>query len=179
MAVFNRLEPRMTEAEELSYAHRNLPPRLQLAIPTGGAVNLNHLEQLAVAAEKAYRLAKPHKPPPTPKRSLLPNLAYRELEGRNMDRRRENTDFLEERVGPEDRDWNDPVDHFFLSQEFSPRSTQKPQMKNPTHRTGTNDPSPKRVSSQNTPRLPTNPFLPTRPTGRREERPTRSPAFLS
>ena len=85
IALFDRLEPRMTEAEELSYAHRNLLPRLQLVIPRGGAVNLTYLEQLAVSAEKTYRVAKAYKPPPTPERSLLPNLAYRKPRGRNRD----------------------------------------------------------------------------------------------
>ena len=61
IALFDRLERRITEAEELSYAHRNLLPRLQLAIPRGGAVDLGHLEQLAVEAEKTYRLAKSYK----------------------------------------------------------------------------------------------------------------------
>ena len=85
IALFDRLEPRMTEADELSYAHRNLLLRLQLAIPRGGAVNLTYLEQLAVSVEKTYRVAKAYKPPPTTERSLLPNLAYREPRGRNRD----------------------------------------------------------------------------------------------
>ena len=178
MALSNRLVPRMTEAEKLSYAHRNLLPYLQLSISRGGAVNLNHLEQLAVSAEKTYWVAKAYKPTPTPETSLVPYLAYLEPRGRNMDRWHENISFLDERVGSEDRDWNGRIDNFLLSQEFNPRSTQKPQVRNPVNRVSSDDSNFKRVNPQNTTRPPINPFLPTPPIGRRNVDSSVLPAFF-
>ena len=178
IALFDRLEPRMTEAEELSYAHRNLLPRLQLAIPRGGAVNLTHLKQLAVSAEKTYRVAKAYKPPPTPERSLLPSLAYREPRGRNMDRRRENIAFMDERDVSEDGDRAGPMDRFFLSQKRDTRSSRKPSMGVPTQGPGSTDPDPRRADPQRTTGPSIKPLLSTLSTSVQSEGPPGPLAFL-
>lgn len=57
-------------------------PRLQLNIPRSSIRTYSQLEQVAVAAEKAFRVAKSFRPPPRPEKSLLPDLAYHEQSNR-------------------------------------------------------------------------------------------------
>ena len=84
--MFDRLNPRMTESEEISYAHRNLIPRLHLAINRNDINDFTHLEYLANTAQKSYRIARSYKPPPTPERSLLPDLAYKDPKNKRTDK---------------------------------------------------------------------------------------------
>ena len=44
-----------------------------------------HLEVLATAAEKSYRVAGSFRPPLSPDRSLIPDLAYRDVRVRTQD----------------------------------------------------------------------------------------------
>ena len=77
-AIFDRLIPRLPPSEEVSYAHRNLLPRLHLNIRRADVVDFVHLELLEMVAEKNYTVARNYRPPPPPERSLFPELAYRE-----------------------------------------------------------------------------------------------------
>ena len=115
--MFDKLTPRMSEAEEISYAHRNLLPRLHLAISRDEIDDFTHLEHLANVAQKSYRVARSYKPPPTPERSLLPDLAYRDPRTRRTvkphDVRTERLAFLEE--NEESPPLDEPVDLAYLS----------------------------------------------------------------
>ena len=118
-AMFDKLKPRMSEAEEVSYAHRNLLPRLHLAIHRNEIEDFVHLEYLANIAQKSYRVARSYKPPPVPERSLLPDLAYRDPNYRRSEKRssapRERLTFLEEEA--ESPEFEEPVDLAYLSLE--------------------------------------------------------------
>ncbi|KYN02587.1 Gag-Pol polyprotein [Cyphomyrmex costatus] len=77
-ALFDQLSPPYGPAwniqEQLNYAHRNMLPRLQIAIQRDEFYDLTSLERkasLALLDILCYRA------PPLPDRSLLPNLAYR------------------------------------------------------------------------------------------------------
>ena len=117
-AIFDRLIPRLPLSEEVSYAHRNILPRLHLNIRRADVVDFVHLELLAIAAEKSYRVVKNYRPPPPPERSLLPELTYREPKLQNSDRRParhpERIAVMEE---PDLYFRNDPVDVVYLSDE--------------------------------------------------------------
>ena len=84
--MFDKLIPPMSEAEEISYAHRNLLPRLHLAINRNEIDDFTHLEYLANAAQKSYRVARSYKPPPSPEHSLLSDLAYKDSKSRKTTR---------------------------------------------------------------------------------------------
>ena len=88
-AMFDKLTPRMSESEEISYAHWNLLPRLHLAIHKDEIRDFEDLEHLANVVQKSYRVARNYKPPPTPERSLLPDLAYKDPRVRKTDKRYE------------------------------------------------------------------------------------------
>lgn len=96
LSMFDRLSPRLSEYEEINFAHRNLLPSLHLVIPRNSIRNFSQFEQLAVAAEKSFRVAKSYQPPPKPEGSLLPDLAYRGPTTRLVQRRRENINQLDE-----------------------------------------------------------------------------------
>ena len=117
-AMFDKLTPPLTESEEISYAHRNLLPRIHLAIHRADARSFEQLEYLAMNAEKGYRVAKAYRPPPTPDRSLLPELAYYEPRSSGSDRRRETVAMTNERV--EYSAYDGPVDELYLSAEQFP-----------------------------------------------------------
>ena len=87
-SLFDRVIPGLFEWEEVSYAHRNLLPRLHLAVHRADVLEFVHLEVLATAAEKNYRVDGSFRPPPPADRSLIPNLAYRDVCVRAQDRRR-------------------------------------------------------------------------------------------
>ena len=95
-ALFTRVVPRLSEVEEVSYAHRNLLPRIHLAIRRSDVLDFQHLEVLASSVEKSHRVARGYRPPPTPERSLLPDLAYHEPRGRAADKQRDRLAFMEE-----------------------------------------------------------------------------------
>lgn len=89
LALFDRVSPRLSESDEISYAHRNLLPRLHLTIQRSTIRSYAQLETVAVAAEKAFRVARAFRPPPRPERSLLPDLAYRDPTPKPPQRRRD------------------------------------------------------------------------------------------
>lgn len=76
-ALFDRLNPKWTEEEQLNYAHRNMLPRFQIAIMREDLTNFDAFEQLARRVEKSFRAVQGYRPPPNPERSLFPDLAYR------------------------------------------------------------------------------------------------------
>ena len=84
--MFDKFIPPMSEAEEISYAHRNLLSRLHLAIKRNEIDDSTHLEYLANAAQKSYRVARSYKPPTSPEHSLLPDLAYKDPKSRKTNR---------------------------------------------------------------------------------------------
>ena len=86
-AMFDTLISRLPTSEDVSYAHRNLLPRLHLNIRRADVVDFVRLELLAMAAVKSYRVARNYRPPPPPERSLLSDLAYRERKLQSSDRR--------------------------------------------------------------------------------------------
>ena len=96
--MFDKLTPPLIESKEISYAHRNMLPRLHLAIHRADARSLVQLEYLAMNAKKGYRVAKAYRPPTNPDRSLLPELAYYEPRNRGLDRRRETAAMTNERA---------------------------------------------------------------------------------
>jgi len=76
-ALFDRLSPPWCEAEKVSYAHRNMLPRLQTMVHRDAIDDLETLELLAARAESCCRAAQSYRAPPPPERSLFPDLAYR------------------------------------------------------------------------------------------------------
>ena len=168
-AMFDKLNPRMTESEEISYAHRNLIPRLHLAINRNDVDDYTHLEYLANVAQKSYRVARSYKPPPTPERSLLPDLAYKDPRYKRTNKpngtRTERMTFLgedEESSLPEDL-----IDHVYLSMDKNtesrppgnPRGTPRvpPPVTKPTVPTTPEPVPPALPSAQSTPTRDYNP----------------------
>lgn len=78
LSLFDRIVPRLSVDEELSFVHRNLLPRFQMIIPRQNLVSISQLEKIAKSVEKSHSLSRVFRPPPTPEKSLLPDLAYRE-----------------------------------------------------------------------------------------------------
>lgn len=78
LSMFDRLSPSIPQSAEINFAHCNMLPRLQLNVPRSSIRTYSQLEQVAVAAEKAFRVARTFRPPPRPKKSLLPDQAYHE-----------------------------------------------------------------------------------------------------
>ena len=76
--LLRRLSPPLTEEVQVSYAHRNMIPKLQLTIHRSEIVSLDHLEQLAIHLQKEHRASRSYRLPPPPERALLPGLAYRD-----------------------------------------------------------------------------------------------------
>ena len=135
MTLFDRVVPNSSDSEEVSFAHRNLLPRLQLHIPRQNFSTFFHLEQLSVAAVKSIRVAKLFRPSPVPERSLLPDLAYKD-KPRNRDRQRELISQLEESNFDNKNPAENSMDKFFLAKENTPY-LQNPQLsqKNNTNET--------------------------------------------
>ena len=88
-ALFTREVSQLNEVEEVSYALRNLLPRIHLAIRRSDVIDFQHLQVLALNVVKSHRVARGYRPPPNPERSLLPDLAYHEQRGRATDRQRD------------------------------------------------------------------------------------------
>lgn len=76
-ALCDRLSPPWSEAEKVSYAFRNMLPRLKVTIRREEAGDMDDLEDLATRVESSYATTHPHRAPPTPERSLFPDLAYK------------------------------------------------------------------------------------------------------
>ena len=145
MALFDRVIPNFSESEEVSFAHRNLLPRLQLLIPRQNA--------------KLFR------PPPVPERSLLPDLAYKDNKPRNRDRQRELISLLEESNFDNINPTENIIDKFFLAKESTPflQNSQLSQ-KNNTNKTSNisrnNNPKDSNHKNFNSNNPSRNPFLP-------------------
>lgn len=76
-AMFDRLSPPWSEAEQISYAFRNMLPRLQIAVRRDEVEDLEALEYVATRIEGSHQMAQRYRAPPTPEKSLFPDLAYR------------------------------------------------------------------------------------------------------
>lgn len=101
LSMFDKLSPRLTEYEEINFAHRNLLPRLHLTIPRNSISNFAQFEHMAVSIEKSFRVAQSYQPPPKPEGTLLPDLAYHGP-SRTITRRREQFNLLDENISDED-----------------------------------------------------------------------------
>ena len=161
--MFDKLNLRMSEAEEVSFAHRNMLPRFHLALQRNDIEDFAHLEYLANAAQKSYRVARSYKPPPVPERSLLPDLAYKDPNYRTPDRRpantRERIAFLDQ--GVESYDYEEPIDQVFLANERKGNSVNEsrnkprinPEMGNPNPNPRPTPPKPNCPPESPTPRV--------------------------
>jgi len=76
-ALFDRLSPPWSMTEQLNYAHRNMLPRLQIAVRRDEFRDFASLELLASRIEVSQDAATRYRAPPAPERSLFPELAYR------------------------------------------------------------------------------------------------------
>jgi len=76
-ALFDRLSPPWSMTEQLNYAHRNMLPRLQIAVRRDEFRDFASLELLASRIEVSQDAANRYRAPPAPERSLFPELAYR------------------------------------------------------------------------------------------------------
>lgn len=87
LTLFDRVVPRLSAEEELSFVHRNLLPRFQMIIPRQIINSIAQLERTAKSIEKSHLLSKTYRPPPTPEKSLLPDVAYKEpMRSRNQNK---------------------------------------------------------------------------------------------
>lgn len=137
LAMFDRVTPRLSESDEISYAHRNLLLRLHLTIQRSTIRSFAQLEAVAVASEKAFRVARTFRPPPTPERSLLPDLAYRDPKPRTIPKRRELLNIInleEEDIENEDTF----LDELLLADSQNAQSNPKPQANLTSKPTSTN-----------------------------------------
>ena len=76
-ALSQKASPPLPERELIEYAHRNLLPRIQHAIPYYDIADFDHLKDLAADIEQRQVNIKSFTPPPTPERSYYAELAYR------------------------------------------------------------------------------------------------------
>lgn len=90
-AMFDRLAPPWSDAEQVSYAFRNLLPRLQIAMRRDEVEDLDALEDVATRVEGSHQLAHRYRAPPTPEKSLFPDLAYRSPRNANRHANRHDT----------------------------------------------------------------------------------------
>lgn len=74
--LFARLQPPWDESRQIQYAHRNLIPRLHIAIHRDDMFDFASFEHVAVRVEKSFLAARTYRAPPPPGQSLFPNLAY-------------------------------------------------------------------------------------------------------
>lgn len=76
-ALFDRLSPPWSIEEQLNYAHRNMLPKLQVAVRRYEFRDFASLELLVSRIEASHDAATRYRAPPAPERSLFPELAYR------------------------------------------------------------------------------------------------------
>ncbi|EGI67882.1 hypothetical protein G5I_03489 [Acromyrmex echinatior] len=77
-ALFGRLSPPWDLTEQLDYAHRrNMLPRLQMNLRRDEFSNFVTLELLASRLEVSHKANLTRRAPPTPEKSIFPELAYR------------------------------------------------------------------------------------------------------
>lgn len=76
-ALFERLNPPWSLEEQLNYAHRNMLPRLQIAVHRRDIYDFYSLENLATRVERSYDAVNHYQAPPSPEQSIFPDLAYR------------------------------------------------------------------------------------------------------
>jgi len=81
-ALFSRMSPPWPVAEQLNLAHRNMLPRLQIAIRRTEFADFQTLEYLATRVERSFLAEKNYRPPLPPEQSIFPDLAYRAPKGK-------------------------------------------------------------------------------------------------
>ncbi|XP_043285560.1 uncharacterized protein [Venturia canescens] len=74
--LFSRLQPPWDEAQQIQHAHRNLIPRLHVAIQRDDVFDFDSFEHVAVRVEKSFQTSRSYRAPPAPNQSLCPELAY-------------------------------------------------------------------------------------------------------
>jgi len=81
-ALFSRMSPPWPLAEQLNFAHRNMLPRLQIAIRRTEFADFSTLEYLATRVERSFLAEKNYRPPLPPEQSIFPDLAYHAPKGK-------------------------------------------------------------------------------------------------
>jgi len=81
-ALFSRMTPPWSVAEQLNLAHRNMLPRLQIAIRRTEFADFPTLEYLATRVERSFLAEKNYRPPLPPEQSAFPDLAYHAPKGK-------------------------------------------------------------------------------------------------
>jgi len=81
-ALFSRMSPPWSVTEQLNLAHRNMLPRLQIAIRRTEFADFPTLEYLATRVERSFLAEKNYRPPLPPEQSIFPDLAYRAPKGK-------------------------------------------------------------------------------------------------
>jgi len=81
-ALFSRMSPLWTLSEQLNIAHRNMLPRLQIAICRTEFADFSTLEYLATRVEWSFLVEKNYRPPLLPEQSIFPDLAYHAPKGK-------------------------------------------------------------------------------------------------
>jgi len=76
-ALFDRLSPPWSLEEQLNYAHRNMLPRLQIAVRRDSFRDFETLEYTAARVEQSFEAAKQYRALPAADQSIFPDLAYR------------------------------------------------------------------------------------------------------
>jgi len=82
-ALFSRMSPPWPLAEQLNFAHRNMLPRLQIAIRRTEFTDFSTLEYLATRVERSFLAEKNYRPPLPPEQSIFPDLAYHAPKGKS------------------------------------------------------------------------------------------------
>lgn len=81
-ALLSRMSPPWSIPEQLSFAHRNMLPRFQIAIRRHEFSCFRSLEELATRVERTYAAERSYRAPLPPEQSLFPDLAYHAPKGK-------------------------------------------------------------------------------------------------
>jgi len=81
-ALLSRLSPPWPLPEQLNIAHRNMLPRLQIAMHRHEFRDFRELEDIATRVERSYFAEKNYRPPLPPAQSIFPDLAYHTPKGK-------------------------------------------------------------------------------------------------
>ncbi|XP_025270381.1 uncharacterized protein LOC112639720 [Camponotus floridanus] len=82
-ALLSRMSPPWALEEQLNFAHRNMLPRMQIAIRRQEFRDFATLENLATRMERSLQAEKHYRPPLPPEQSLFPDLAYHAPKNKN------------------------------------------------------------------------------------------------
>jgi len=74
--LLSRLSPPWPLPEQLNIAHRNMLPRLQIAVRRHEFRDFRELEDIATRVERSYFAEKNYRPLLPPEQSIFPDLAY-------------------------------------------------------------------------------------------------------